>query len=80
MLFFFVLRVVLVFLWLLIDVLLSSFFNWCFLLDWIMRRSIFRCADLINLSCSFECVHVPDAYVSVGVIVMLNRRILWHNR
>ena len=73
--FFLVFRVLIVFLWPLIDVLLSSDFS-----DWIMRRSIFRCADLIILSWSFECVHVPEAQVSVGVITMLNRCILWHRR
>ena len=39
-----------------------------------MRRSIFRCADLINLSCVFDNVHVPLSYVNVGVITMLNKR------
>ena len=58
----------------------SSFTILYFLLDWTMRRSIFRCADLIHLSCSFESVHVPDTYVGVGVITTLHSRILWHNR
>ena len=45
-----------------------------------LRRSIFRCVDLIILSCSFDILHVPLAYVSVGVITTLNTRILQHRR
>ena len=41
-----------------------------------MSLIIFLCADLIILSCIFDSVHVSLAYVSVGVISMLNRRSL----
>ena len=33
-----------------------------------------RCVDWIILSCSRESVHVPEAYVSVGVMTILNKR------
>ena len=40
----------------------------------IMRRSIFRCADCIILSCSLVGAHVPDAEHIVGVIAASNSR------
>ena len=45
-----------------------------------MRRSIFRCADLIILSCTFDGVQVSLAFVNVGVITLLNKRFLKHRR
>ena len=44
------------------------------------RRSILRCVDRINLSCSCERVHVPEAYVSVGVMTMLNKQSMCRRR
>ena len=41
-----------------------------------MRRSILRCVDLILSSHFFESFHVPEAYVSEGVMTMLNKRCL----
>ena len=41
-----------------------------------MRRSILRSVDLILSLSSLESVHVPQAYVSEGVMTMLNKRCL----
>ena len=44
------------------------------------RRSILRCVDRINLSCSCETVHVLEAYVSVGVMTKLNEQSMCRRR
>ena len=56
--------------------LLTCVFLLCFLFVWIMRRSILRCVYCIIFSCSYESVHVLEAWFIVGVITMLNRRSL----
>ena len=45
-----------------------------------MRRNILRCVERIKFSCSCESVHVPEAYVNVGVMTVLNKRSLWRRR
>ena len=57
-----------------------TFFGSYFRFVCTIRRSIFRCAVLIIFSCFSVNVHVPLAYVIVGVITMLKRRSLWQRR
>ena len=45
---------------------LVAFLLLCFRFVSTMRRSISRCVDLVIFSCSFERVHVPEAYVTLG--------------
>ena len=59
---------------------LSLFFFLYFCFVSTMRRSIFRCVEQISFSCSCERLYVPEAYVSVGVMTILNKRSLRRRR
>ena len=39
-----------------------------------------RCVDRISFSCSCDSAHVPEPYVNVGVMTMLNTRSLCRRR
>ena len=45
-----------------------------------MSQSIMRCVERISFSCSCDSVQVPEPHVSVGVMIMLNKRSLCSKR